>query len=424
MELILKTNLERILGEFQSFRFVIACSGGVDSMVLCELASQLLTKNQLVIAHFNHLTRGDESQADLELVKSFAQEKGILFISDRRQGDKVGEADLRKERNAFLEGVRESYQCDFILLAHHLQDQLETFLMRLLRGTGLDGLSVMQPKNGRWIRPFLNLSKETLLEEAKKRNISFRHDSSNFESGYFRNQVRLNLLPEMEKLAQVYGGREKWLQRLPLLFDELLWAKKELLSQTEEWLGEVLVETEYWVRIPKSSFEAHSHFQKARALRWILARCRVEPISQQEMKQALTRIEKGVKRFSVTGVDIFYSCGYLYFSHQRSADLRPKLKFTFTENEARCSQLGLVLKPQNKWKGVELRTYQPGDRFEGKKLKEYFLKNRIPRPERDLIPLIAKEKSSEVIWILSKKSDCVLIENLNFPFSFLKKEEV
>jgi tRNA(Ile)-lysidine synthase len=391
-------------------------------MVLCEVVSHLLPKEQLVIAHFNHLTRGEESQADLELVKNFANGRKIRFEVGSRQGNKVGEAQLRKERLAFFEKVRKSHRCDFILLAHHLQDQLETFLMRLLRGTGLDGLSVMQPKNGRWVRPLLNVSKETLLEEAKKRGVSFRHDSSNFEPGYFRNQVRLNLLPEMDKLAQVYGGREKWLERLPLLFEELSWAKKELLSQTEEWLGRVLVETEYWVRIPKSSFEAHSAFQKARALRWILERLGVEPLSQTQMKQALMRMESGIKRFSVTGVEITYSCGYFYFLLQRSADLKSKLKFTYLENEVRCAELGLVLKPQNKLEGFELRTCLPGDRFEGKKLKEYFLKRRIPRPERELMPLIAKEKSKEVIWVLSEKRDWVFIESLKFPFSYLEKD--
>lgn len=416
MELLFVENLSRILPDFKALKYVIGVSGGVDSMVLADLMSRLVPAQQIVIAHFNHLLRGEESEKDRALVLSFAQKRAIPFESEERKGQKVSEDALRQERMEFLEKVRTTHGCDFIVVAHHLQDQLETFLMRLLRGTGLDGLTVIQPKSGFYLRPFLNFSKESILREARNKGIPYREDLSNFEPKYFRNRVRLAVLPELEKLSIQYGGKEKWMERLPLLFEELSWAKKELNHWTLDKLANFFIETPFWIRIDHKQFETLTLFEKKRVVRWGFKRLDVEPISQKEMKLLIERLQQKVKRFSVPGLDVVYSCGYVYFSRREAFKKRPLLEFRVCKDGVDCPTLEMRVRLNKPMEAVQWRQCLPGDRFEGKKLKEYFLEERIPRPERELIPVLAKENSNEVLWFFPKQSSVCTVEKIQFPF--------
>ena len=183
---------------------VVAVSGGADSLALADLLhrSQRRFKLNLCIAHFEHGLRGEESLADAEFVKQFAAERDINCIVGSGEvktfadSQKLSiETAARELRYKFLESVRQRLNFDIIALAHHADDQAETVLMRILRGTGSIGLAAMQSKSGKIIRPLLNFRKSELEDYCKHQNITPRIDSTNFETNATRNKIRLNLLP-------------------------------------------------------------------------------------------------------------------------------------------------------------------------------------------------------------------------------------
>jgi tRNA(Ile)-lysidine synthase len=185
--------------EVKPGKYIVAVSGGVDSVVLLEL----LTKKpdlELIVAHFNHGIR-QESEQDEELVRHMAGQLGLLFeVSQGKLGRGVSEDAARQARYEFLYAVQKKYRADAIMTAHHQDDLIETALINLLRGTGRKGL-VAIINNENVLRPLLSYSKLEILEYVKKRGLNWREDTTNNDETYLRNYVRKHLVADLD-LAQ------------------------------------------------------------------------------------------------------------------------------------------------------------------------------------------------------------------------------
>ena len=189
-------------------RLIIAVSGGADSLALADMLfrSRQRFKLELIVAHYEHGLRGAESVADAEFVERVASERGLdcviehgdvpAYARDNKQSLETAARNLRHE---FLERVRVRLDCDAIALAHHADDQAETILMRLIRGTGATGLSAMSAKSGRLLRPLLSFRKRELEEYCRTWELQPRIDATNFETNATRNKIRLELLPVLEE---------------------------------------------------------------------------------------------------------------------------------------------------------------------------------------------------------------------------------
>jgi tRNA(Ile)-lysidine synthase len=186
-------------------RILIAVSGGVDSVVLCRLMHD--AEYEFGIAHCNFMLRGKESDADEEFVESLAARFNVPFFVKhfetkkiaREQGLSVQMA-ARKLRYDWFEELRQNEGFRFVATAHHLNDQAETFFINLLRGTGLAGLHGILPLQGNLIRPLLFATRDEISEFAHFQHLEWREDSSNANTKYLRNQIRLELMPVLEKL--------------------------------------------------------------------------------------------------------------------------------------------------------------------------------------------------------------------------------
>lgn len=192
---------------------VLAVSGGVDSMVLLEAAhavAELKFESQrLIVAHVNHSLRGRESQGDERLVRERAKALGLAFRSRRlkwKEGERASQEACRRKREAFLASLMPADN-DRLLFAHHLDDQAETVLFRLIRGTGLRGLKGMRQVSGKKLRPFLALRKSQLLAYAESCGLLWREDSSNAGLKYERNWIRRKLLPLVEERRPGFSVR-------------------------------------------------------------------------------------------------------------------------------------------------------------------------------------------------------------------------
>lgn len=186
-------------------KILLAISGGKDSMVMLNLFQQL--DYEIGIAHCNFQLRGMESFEDQNFVQEYATANDIpvfitqfdtkAFTEDYKVSTQVAARELRY--NWFYE-LLETEKFDYILTAHHADDNLETFLINLSRGTGLEGLTGIPEQNDRVIRPLLAFSQEEIEEYAKLNNIQWREDSSNASDKYLRNKIRHHLVPMLKEL--------------------------------------------------------------------------------------------------------------------------------------------------------------------------------------------------------------------------------
>ncbi len=174
-------------------KYVVAVSGGVDSMVLLELLRKQL-RLDLVVAHFDHGIRSDSSQ-DLELVEQTAKAYGLAFeYKQATLGENASEETARDARYNFLYTVLNNHAAKAIITAHHQDDLLETALINLLRGTGRKGLSSLGT-NKQLVRPLLGYTKATIRQYAEYNRIVWREDSTNQNTDYLRNYLRLEAIP-------------------------------------------------------------------------------------------------------------------------------------------------------------------------------------------------------------------------------------
>ena len=206
------SDVEKYCIEQQLFKagdsIIVACSGGPDSLALLMFFITIRDRWQLSVkaAHFEHGIRGDESQKDAEFVKAFCDKYSIqLYLQHGNvpQFAKINHLSVedaaRKLRYAFLRQTARENGGALIATAHHADDQAETVLMHVLRGTGTDGLAAIKPYSFGIIRPFLFLRKETIVQYCSDNELFPRYDSTNQDTKYLRNRLRLELIPQLEK---------------------------------------------------------------------------------------------------------------------------------------------------------------------------------------------------------------------------------
>ena len=193
-------------------RIVLGISGGADSvcllLLLLEMASRYGYENKDIYAvHINHMLRGKEADMDEEFVRRLCQEKGVNYICYREDiaqyAKKLGlslEEAGRKFRYQCFNKVVAEKGCNKIAVAHNKNDMAETVIFNMLRGTGLKGMSGMQPVRGNIIRPILGITREEILEYLSSRNQSYRNDSTNDGLDYDRNKIRHIILPAMKDI--------------------------------------------------------------------------------------------------------------------------------------------------------------------------------------------------------------------------------
>lgn len=206
----------------QDTKSIIAVSGGLDSMVLLHLAQA--AKLKVAVANCNFNLRGAESDGDSEFVKNYTNQHDIQlfktsfdtlkFAKELKLSTQMAARDLRY---FWFEEIRKENNYDYILTAHHLDDNLETFLINLSRGSGIDGLIGIPAISNAIIRPILPFSREQILQYANQNNIAWREDSSNANDHYLRNSIRHKISPELKKMTgnfmQSFKNTQKYLQQ-------------------------------------------------------------------------------------------------------------------------------------------------------------------------------------------------------------------
>lgn len=199
-----KQHIKKNFPEVILGKTLLAVSGGVDSMVLLHLYKAL--NLDFAVAHCNFKLRADESYLDETLVKDFCKNHNIPFFVERFDTMQFVETHkvsiqiaARELRYKWFKQICVDFDYQFIATAHHLDDQAETFLINLTRGTGIDGLIGIPEKNKNIIRPLLPFSRNEILNYAQENDIEWREDASNATTKYLRNKMRHLVLPVLKE---------------------------------------------------------------------------------------------------------------------------------------------------------------------------------------------------------------------------------
>ena len=205
MENLFLNHLKKNFPSISASKLIIAVSGGVDSIVLFHLCLKL--KLNFFVAHCNFKLRKKESDLDEKFVKDLAIKHNIKFYTKSFNTKKLSNNDnksiqmvARELRYSWFEELSKELNVKHILTAHHLDDSLETFLINLSRGSGIDGLLGIPEVNDTVYRPLLIFKKDEILSYAKENKITWREDSSNKKREYLRNQIRLEVIPKLKEI--------------------------------------------------------------------------------------------------------------------------------------------------------------------------------------------------------------------------------
>lgn len=257
-------------------RLLVGVSGGVDSVVLLDLLASVAPELdlELMVLHVDHCIR-PESAADAEFVMGLCRGPDIPCRIETVDVPKLAserglslEAAGREARRELLQRWSEEHNCRRIVLAHHRGDQAETFLQRLLRGSGLSGLQAMRVDDGRYWRPLLSFSRGRIEAYARERQLEWVEDASNADPQFLRNRIRLELLPQ---LAQINPRID---ERLAALCLQLQREEEFWRQQVEQVWPQVLLTTDDGLRLGRTRLlECHPAL-RLRLLREALRRLR------------------------------------------------------------------------------------------------------------------------------------------------------
>ncbi len=393
---------------------LIALSGGSDSTALAFLLADARTDLGLTLtaAHLDHSIRPDSAD-DAAFCRDVCARLNIPLLAARldipaeaaRTGEGL-ETAARRLRMQWLEDCRSAVGADCIALAHHLEDQAETVLMHLARGTGPEGIAGMRRHSGKLYRPLLDFHKRQLCDYLLSRGISWREDCTNAVADTPRNAIRLHVLPALEKTYPKFG-------RAAARYAQSAAVESDYMAQlTQDFLDQRLVSG------PFGSFLVLNGAAPRALLRRAIRAVCGSDLPWDKLNAVETRCAMRRGRMEISGTLTAERTGRgIYFLPKRPAptwEIPLSLDGTTSLPEicsvrARAAQpaalrgdpMRQALEP-SAMRGAVLRTRRPGDRIRplgsgDKLLSDYFTDRKIDRPLRDCIALAAK--GSRVLWV-------------------------
>lgn len=384
-------------------KILIGLSGGVDSSVLCDILSKI-NNIEVIAIHLNHNWRGENSKNDESFSKKFAAKRGLEFYAETLDENlKKTETAARELRYNFFEKCKEKFGADGVFLAHNKNDNVETLLYRLIKGTGPAGLSSIPKIRDFYYRPLLDFSREEIENYAKKNELEFVVDCSNFDTKYKRNLIRQEILPKMKEInGEVMSAISSFIKVNKMNQNIVEAVINDALDEIQTQEGLIL--SKFLSKREEIQYEIINRFLKG--------------ILKNRDFKTIDKIVKFIQKNSSSkisvGKNIFLKVydDKIYISKKREETFEEielkegKNKFlnytltleetetpeTFPNYASSVQYLNLDLE-----KKYKIRTRKEGDKIqpfgqkEVQKLKSYLINKKIPEELRGKLPLIALE---------------------------------
>lgn len=411
----------------QGEKVVVGVSGGADSIAMLYALNELIEYGlELIVAHLNHGIRGDEAKRDADFVKETAKTLGLTFVYGEvdtvkykeEQGLSLEDA-ARTLRYKFFDQVLSKHYATKLATAHTLDDQAETVLMRLIRGSGSKGLSGIPPISNNIIRPLIDNSRKEIEEFLRSKNVSWINDSTNESNEFLRNKIRHDLIPELETYNPQI--KETLSRTADILRSEEKFISSEALKHFEETFStnksELIGNLAYYRNIDKP-------------LRFTLLRLAIERIAGSlknisslhittaddfllsDSVSGEIEISEGV--VIVKGYDTILVTKKSELEHEFKYSIQNPGKWGFPEFEVEVSIVKTDTLDENNESmayfdpntvsfPIEARNFQPGDRFSplgmasSKKLQDYFTDIKLPQFLRSRVPIFIS--NGEIMWV-------------------------
>ena len=403
-------------------QFLLAVSGGIDSVVLCELSYQAGLK--FSIAHYNFKLRGEESERDERFVRSLGENYGVEVLV--KKNDTVAYAEknrlsvqeaARELRYQWFAELRNARGFAYTLLAHHADDNLETLLMNFFRGTGLQGLTGMpvEDKKRGVLRPLLNFRRDEIEAFAKENQLQWVEDSSNSSIKYTRNFFRHEVIPAIKKVypqaeENLLSNLERFKKTNVLYISAVKKLKQEVCEQhmaevripirkllkysTTSLLYEILKDFNFGERqvdevmklteAESGKFIENEHYQVIKHRNWLI-------IAPKAVHAAIIAIEKDQERVKFGG-------GVLNLSFLSKEPFNFDKSAFVAQLDAKHIEFPLLL-----------RRWKPGDYFyplgmpKKKKLARFFIDQKLSKNQKDNVWVV--ESAKKIIWVMGMRID-------------------
>ena len=414
---------------------ITGVSGGADSVALLLILDELRKKRNFSVhvVHVNHGIRGEDADHDERYVKILCEKRGLSFscvqvdVPAYARERKLSEEEAGREvrRNAFWDAMKE-YHGTKIALAHHQEDNAETFFLNLARGSKLKGLGGISPVNGVYIRPLLCVGRkeiETFLEE---RNVKYCMDATNLEDTYMRNRIRNHVLPyfrdhindktvehvnaAMEYLREVQGYLEEQQQ---IAYEAIVSKEKNAIVLKEEPFGKTPeIIRKMVIRCALAEMAGREKDLEETHIHAVALLMQKQTGRRLDLPYGLT-----AKR-SYEGIVIGRKTKILEAENILEITLKDGACWKYEDKTISCRIFekpeGEVFVPKKtftKWfdydiikRNVSVRTRRPGDKIvidadhHSKKLKSFYIDEKIPSEKRDHIPVLAIDK--DILWVI------------------------
>ena len=413
----LETHLSENFSFLKGKKILLATSGGLDSMVMADLFQKM--NFDIAIAHCNFQLRGLESFGDQNFIQEYAERNKIPvfitqfdtenFAKDYKLSIQIAARTLRYD---WFYELLETKNYDYLLTAHHLDDNVETFLINLTRGTGLDGLTGIPEQNEKIIRPLLIFSRDEIEDYAKENNIQWREDSSNASDKYLRNKIRHHIVPILKELnpdfLSSFQKTQNYLQEAQNMVED---ASIMIYQQVAKEIGnEIHFDLKKMKQLPNYKSYLYQWLNEYNFSAW-------------EDIYDLVDAQSGKQVFSNNFV-LLKNRGFLilseknkmetdiYFIQKNENEVKIPLNISiYKVNEILETNVNTIFVDEDKLQfPLEIKKWQEGDYFEpfgmhgkSKKVSKFFKDEKLSILEKQNIWILYSD--NQIVWILGMRQD-------------------
>nr|WP_294926695.1 tRNA lysidine(34) synthetase TilS [uncultured Flavobacterium sp.] len=399
-------------------KLFLAVSSGLDSMVLLHLFQQL--GYEIAVLHCNFQLRGLESFGDQDFIRNYCEENNISFFTTQFDTEAFAkdyklstQIAARELRYSWFYELLETHKFDYILTAHHADDNLETFIINLSRGTGLEGLIGIPEQNDKIIRPLLPFSREEILKYAQKHNIEWREDSSNASNKYLRNKIRHDLVPVLKEInpnfLKAFQKTQSYLQESNEMVED---ASIMIYQQVAKEAGEEIhFDLNQLLKLPNYRSYLYQWLNEFGFLAWNDIYDLVDGQSGKQVFAAEFRLLKNRDTLILSPIsedDIAQE--YLINENEEDVNFPLKLKICRVDDITIDSNKAIFVDAEKIKFPLILRKWKEGDSFlpfgmngKSKKVSKLFKDEKLSLIEKENTWLLCS--NDQIVWIVGIRQD-------------------